>query len=68
MRLDRMGSENLELNMDGIDSMDNEEIQKQLLINTIKNGEKLDGVRRILNFFLIITILSLLIVVGLGGY
>ena len=41
----------MKLNREKIDEMDEVEIQKQLLINTVKNGEKLDGVRRVLNFF-----------------
>ena len=54
----------MKLDREGIDKMDEVEIQKQLLIYTVKNGEKLDGVRRVLNFFLIMTILSVMVMIA----
>tara|TARA_R110001599_G_C11944756_1_gene631080 strand:+ start:465 stop:650 length:186 start_codon:yes stop_codon:yes gene_type:complete len=50
----------MKLDRDEIDKMDEIEIQKQILINTLESKESLNGVRRILNFYLIITILFII--------
>ena len=50
----------MKLDRDEIDKMDEVEIQKQILINSIESKESLNGVRRILNFYLIITILFII--------
>jgi len=50
----------MKLDRDEIDKMDDVEIQKQILINSIESKESLNGVRRILNFYLIITILFII--------
>ena len=60
----------MRLDREGIDKMDEVEIQKQLLINSVESKESLNGIRRILNFYLVLTIISFVIIIFgsiLGG-